>query len=54
VGKDIPSGIISEITAVGGIILMGLSFDLLQIKKLKIVNLLPSLVFICLFMWLKW
>jgi uncharacterized membrane protein YqgA involved in biofilm formation len=48
IGKDIPPEIISDITAVGGIILMGLSFSLLQIKKLKIVNLLPSLVFICL------
>jgi uncharacterized membrane protein YqgA involved in biofilm formation len=52
-GKDIPPEIVSELTAVGGIILMGLSFNLLQIKKLKIVNLLPSLVFICLFVWLK-
>ncbi|MDR2448945.1 MAG: DUF554 domain-containing protein [Prevotellaceae bacterium] len=48
IGKDVPPEVISEITAVGGIILMGLSFSLLQIKKLKIVNLLPSLVFICL------
>ncbi|MDR0737678.1 MAG: DUF554 domain-containing protein [Prevotellaceae bacterium] len=48
IGKDIPPEIISDVTAVGGIILMGLSFSLLQIKQLKIVNLLPSLVFICL------
>ncbi|MDR1526679.1 MAG: DUF554 domain-containing protein [Dysgonamonadaceae bacterium] len=53
IGKDIPSEIISEITAVGGVILMGLSFNLLQIKEMKIINLLPSLVFICLFVWLK-
>ncbi|MDR2823764.1 MAG: DUF554 domain-containing protein [Prevotellaceae bacterium] len=53
IGKDIPTEIISEITAVGGIILIGLSFNLLQIKALKIINLLPSLVFICLFVWLK-
>jgi uncharacterized membrane protein YqgA involved in biofilm formation len=52
-GKDIPPEIISEITAVGGIILMGLSFNLLKIKELKIVNLLPSLLLICLFVWLK-
>ena len=53
VGKDIPPEIISEITAVGGILLMGLSFNLLQIKEIKIINMLPSLLFICLFVWLK-
>jgi len=53
IGKDIPAEIISEITAVGGIILIGLSFNLLQIKEIKIINMLPSLLFICLFVWLK-
>ena len=52
-GKDIPPEIITEITAVGGIILIGLSFNLLKIKELQIINLLPSLLFICLFVWLK-
>ena len=53
IGKDIPPGIISELTAVGGILLMGVSFNLLQIKEFKIINMLPSLLFICLFVWLK-
>jgi uncharacterized membrane protein YqgA involved in biofilm formation len=53
VGQDIPAEIITEITAVGGIILIGLSFNLMKIKELKIVNLLPSLLLICLFVWLK-
>ena len=53
IGKDIPPGIISEITAVGGIILIGMSFNLLQIKEIKIINMLPSLLFICLFVGLK-
>lgn len=53
IGKDIPAEIISEITAVGGILLMGLSFHLLQIKEIKIINMLPSLLFICLFVWMK-
>ncbi|MDR2118518.1 MAG: DUF554 domain-containing protein [Tannerellaceae bacterium] len=52
-GKDIPGEIISEITVVGGIILIGLSIHLLKIKKMEIVNLLPALVFICLFVWLR-
>ncbi|GHV55878.1 membrane protein [Bacteroidia bacterium] len=53
IGKDIPHEIISEITAVGGIILMGLSLGLLQIKDLKVINFLPSLLLICLLVWLK-
>jgi uncharacterized membrane protein YqgA involved in biofilm formation len=53
IGKDIPAEIISEITAVGGIILIGLSFNLLKIKALNIINLLPSLLLICLIVWLK-
>ncbi|MDR1937526.1 MAG: DUF554 domain-containing protein [Tannerellaceae bacterium] len=53
IGKDIPGEIVSEITVVGGIILIGLSINLLKIKKLEIINLLPALLFICLFVWLK-
>jgi uncharacterized membrane protein YqgA involved in biofilm formation len=51
VGQDIPPVVITELTAVGGIILMGLSLNLLDIKDLKIINLLPSLVLICLLAW---
>lgn len=53
IGKDIPGEIISEITVVAGIILIGLGINLLEIKKLKIINLLPALVFICIFIWIK-
>jgi uncharacterized membrane protein YqgA involved in biofilm formation len=53
IGKDIPSEIISEITVVGGIILIGLSINLLKIKKIEIINFLPALLLICLFVWLK-
>ena len=53
VGRDIPAEIISEITVVGGIILIGLSLQLLKIKKIEVINLLPALVFICLFVWLE-
>jgi uncharacterized membrane protein YqgA involved in biofilm formation len=53
IGRDIPAEIVSEITVVGGIILIGLSINLLKIKKLDIINLLPALLLICLFVWLK-
>ncbi|MDR2626872.1 MAG: DUF554 domain-containing protein [Dysgonamonadaceae bacterium] len=52
-GKNIPAEIVSEISVVGGIMLIGLSFTLLKIKKIEVINLLPSLFFICLFVWLK-
>ncbi|MDR1645288.1 MAG: DUF554 domain-containing protein [Tannerellaceae bacterium] len=53
VGRDIPGEMISEITVTGGIILIGLSINLLKVKKLDVLNLLPSLAFICLFVWLE-
>jgi uncharacterized membrane protein YqgA involved in biofilm formation len=53
VGKDISPEIIGEVTVVGGIILIGLSLNLLKVKQLKVINLLPSLLFIWLFIWLK-
>ncbi|MDR1730098.1 MAG: DUF554 domain-containing protein [Prevotellaceae bacterium] len=53
VGKDIPEEVINEIIVVAGIILIGLGINLLEIKKLKIINLLPALFFIGIFIWIK-
>jgi len=53
IGRGIPEEIISEITVVAGIILIGLGINLLEIKKLKIINLLPALLLICVFIWIK-
>jgi uncharacterized membrane protein YqgA involved in biofilm formation len=36
--------IINELSAVGGILLLGLGITILDIKKIKILNMLPSLV----------
>ncbi|MBN2018102.1 MAG: DUF554 domain-containing protein [Candidatus Cloacimonetes bacterium] len=36
--------IMNELTAVGGIILIGLGISILEIKKLKVINMLPALV----------
>lgn len=36
--------IITELSAVGGIILLGLGLNLMEIKKLRILNFLPSLI----------
>ena len=36
--------IINEITAVGGILLLGLGITLLDIKKIKVINMIPSII----------
>ncbi len=40
--------VINELTAVGGVLILGLSINLLGIKKIKVANLLPALVIIVL------
>jgi uncharacterized membrane protein YqgA involved in biofilm formation len=52
-GKNLPPEIIAEVKVVGGVILLGLSINILKIKQLEIINLLPSLLLIGLFVWLK-
>lgn len=44
--------IILGLTNVGGILLIGLGINVLGIKKLRIMNMLPSLVIVILFIWL--
>ena len=53
IGKDIPESYINEITVVGGILLTGLALDILNIKKFRILNLLPALIFVCVFLWIS-
>lgn len=51
-GQYIPEYIISDLTATGGLILLGLGFNLLELKKIEVINMLPSLVFVILFSWI--
>jgi uncharacterized membrane protein YqgA involved in biofilm formation len=44
---------IIELTATGGILLIGLGFNILEIKKIKVFNMLPALVFAVFFAWLN-
>lgn len=44
--------LITELTAVGGLLLIGLGITILEIKQLKIVNMLPSLVIVVILAWL--
>ncbi len=43
------SQMIQQLTSVGGLLIVGISFNLLEIKKIKVTNLLPSLILIVLF-----
>jgi uncharacterized membrane protein YqgA involved in biofilm formation len=44
--------IILGLTSTGGILLIGLGINILEIKKLRIMNMLPSLVIVALLLWL--
>ncbi len=52
-GKFFSEIMITELTAVGGILLIGLGFNILEIKKMKIFNILPALLLVVFFTWLK-
>jgi len=47
-GDFIPQEIITDMSAVGGILLIGLAVSILEIKKIRVINMLPSLVVIVL------
>ena len=43
--------IVQGLTSVGGILLIGLGINILEIKKLRIMNMLPALVVVVLLLW---
>lgn len=51
-GSFLPEIYIIEISAVGGLILLALGLNLLELTKIKIVDLLPALLFAPLILWL--
>ena len=51
-GDFIPPVMITELSAVGGIILIGLGINILEIKNIKVLNMLPALVTIIILLWL--
>lgn len=52
-GKFFSELMITEMTALGGILLIGLGINILEIKKIKIFNILPALLFVVFFTWLN-
>ena len=44
--------IIQGLTSVGGILLIGLGIDILEIKKLRVLNMIPALIIVVFLLWL--
>lgn len=44
--------IIHGLTNTGGILLLGLAINILEIKKLRIINMLPALVYVVIILWI--
>ena len=44
--------IIHGLTNTGGILLIGLAINILEIKKLRIMNMLPALIFVVILLWI--
>jgi len=44
-GEIVPTDVITEISAVGGLLIVGLGIEILELRKMKIANYLPALVF---------
>jgi len=45
VGDIVSQPVIAELTAVGGLLLIGMALKILEIKQIKVINMLPALVF---------
>jgi hypothetical protein len=51
-GEFVPQLYITELSAVGGILLVGLGINILEIRKINVMNMLPALVMIIFLLWL--
>lgn len=45
-GSYIPIGIVGELSAIGGVIIMGIGFNLMKIKKIRLLNMFPSFIIV--------
>ncbi len=46
------STILADVTSVGGLLIMGIGINLLEIKRIKVANLLPAMIVVALIRWL--
>ena len=51
-GEFVPEMYITELSAVGGVLLIGLGISIMEIKKIYVMNMLPALVMIIILLWL--
>ncbi len=51
-GEFFPEIMITELSATGGILLIGLGINILEIKKINVMNMLPALLMIVILLWL--
>ena len=51
-GDFFPQIMVTEMSAVGGILLIGMGISILDIKKINVMNMLPALVTIIILLWL--
>ncbi|MBP9017338.1 MAG: DUF554 domain-containing protein [Paludibacteraceae bacterium] len=51
-GAFISDEMVAALTAVGGVMLIGLGFSILEIKKIPIANMLPALLVVILLVWI--
>ena len=52
VGAFLPNYIVNDMAATGGILLMGLGITIMEIKTVKVMNMIPSIVFAVVFSFL--
>ena len=50
-GDFFSTAIVNELTAVGGILLIGLGINILEIKNIKVANMLPSIILVVILAW---
>lgn len=51
-GNFFAQAVVNELTATGGVLLIGLGLNILKIARIKVTDLLPSLLFVVVFAWL--
>ena len=52
-GSLMPEYMITEIGAAGGLMIVGISINLIELGKVRVGNLLPGMVYAGLFIWIK-
>jgi uncharacterized membrane protein YqgA involved in biofilm formation len=52
-GDFFVQSIVNELTGTGGVLLIGLGLNILNIAKIKVTDLIPSLIFVIIFAWIK-